>query len=89
MSSDFLTGFTRLLIARLLSAGLVEIREGSEGAIAGFVGAALARGGEYGSLVSGVTRALIACPEVEELYATDEELKELINDLAYPEVWRP
>lgn len=81
MSSTFFTGFAHMVLVRLLARGLIEIRAGREVQTAEFVGQALATAGDYRSLISSLSQAFVVCPEVEELYATDDELRELINDI--------
>lgn len=83
MASSFLSGFTRIVVGRLLEQGLIEVSEGTKAEVVAWVAARLASPGPTPSLVSTLSRALLSCPHVEELYADDEELKELITDLSF------
>jgi hypothetical protein len=81
MSTPFLERFAHALVERLLAEGLLEIREGAEHLVGVALAAHLGGVGEGGQLLTEVDRGLIACADVEELYADLEQLKELVQDL--------
>lgn len=75
-----LHGFSQALVQRLIQVRLLEVRMGSEDEVVVYVAQRLAAV-ETGSLVSELVRALTACDAVEELYADDRELMNLIAEL--------
>lgn len=75
-----LQGFAQALVTRLVEVRLLEVRPGREPEVVVHVAERLAAV-ETGSLVSEVVRALTRCDAVEELYADDRELMDLIADL--------
>jgi hypothetical protein len=81
MATPFLTAFSEAVLASLGRDGLIELAAGTEPAVVGFVAERLssARSGE--SLVAMLSLALIEAPGVEELFADDEQLKEIVTDL--------
>lgn len=81
VSTPFLYQFSVVVVRRLLEGDRLEVAAGQEDLVARFVADALADAKEGSSLVSTLTRALLASPDVEELYADEDELRELINDL--------
>lgn len=81
MSTPFLIGFTSTVVTHLLAAGLVEIAPDREDHVVAFVADHLAGLRTGHSLISSLVAGLLACPDVEELYADDESLKELITEL--------
>ncbi|HHO53516.1 MAG TPA: hypothetical protein ENK18_22265 [Deltaproteobacteria bacterium] len=81
MSTSFLLGFSQALIARLRADGLVEITEGQIPRVEVYLTNYLDTRARGCSLLSSVEAALLACPEVEELYVDLEQLKELVEDL--------
>lgn len=88
MSTPFLVGFSRAVLVDLLGQGLVEVRPGAEDRVVLFVAEFLSSVPEGGSLVSSMSRAYLASPDVVELYADDEELKTVIEDLrSTPAAW--
>lgn len=58
----------------------MAIAEGREEHVVRHVAAALA-GKEHRSLITELTRALLSSDDVDELWADDDDLKELIQDL--------
>ncbi|HMV65574.1 MAG TPA: hypothetical protein PKA64_01895 [Myxococcota bacterium] len=81
MSTPFLLQFSRHLVQRLVAEGQVELTpDGEEATIEGLA-AHLAQAGRS-SLVTEITRGLLASPTVVELFADDDALKELVTDLA-------
>lgn len=83
MSTPFLTGYSNALVVCLLREGLVEVRPGSEGQVVAFVATYLHEKARGGSIISSTSAALLACPDVEELYADDDQLKDVVDGLAY------
>ncbi|MEZ4318260.1 MAG: hypothetical protein R3F61_12190 [Myxococcota bacterium] len=81
MSSPFLVAFVEAVVGRLLDRGDLEIADGETDAVVHAVAARLGTAGQGESLVSTLSKALLACEAVEELYADDMDLKELITDL--------
>lgn len=81
MSTTYLYRFSAVVVRRLIDDQRLEVTLGREEEVARFVADALTRAREGSSLISTLTRALLASPDVEELYADEDELKELINDL--------
>ena len=88
MSTPFLVGFTREIVARLLAEGLLDVTWGGEERVIRFVAGELAAVPPGGSLITSLARSLIRCPDVQELYADDERLKGLVQDLeSTPATW--
>ncbi len=81
MSTSLLFGFSRALIARLRAEGLVEIEAGAVSRVEIFLTNYLDTRARGHSLLSSVEAALLACPEVDELYADLDQLKEVAEDL--------
>ena len=87
MSSPFLVGFSRAVLDALQREDLVEVREGRRDHAARYVAGHLASV-ERGSLISSLARGLIACPDIDELYADDDRLKQIVTDLeSTPTAW--
>ena len=88
MSTPFLVGFTRAIVARILAERLLDVTWGGEERVVQFVAGELATVPHGGSLISSLARALIRCPDVQELYADDTQLKGLVQDLeSTPATW--
>jgi hypothetical protein len=81
MSTPFLEGFAHALVDALERDGLLEVRPGRSGAVAAHLAATLGASDQPRSLVSLTARALLDCPDVDELYADDEALKRTMEDL--------
>ncbi len=81
MSTAFLHAFSRSVVDALEAEDGLEIVVGSRERVVGYVAEGLARVGQGGQLVSALVAALVSCPDVIELYADDEALKALIEDL--------
>jgi len=75
-----LHGFAHALVARLVEVRLLEVRAGSESQVVAHVAERLAAV-ETGSLVTEIVRALTTCEGVDELYADDREIMDMIADL--------
>jgi hypothetical protein len=78
--SAFVVGFVHAVVERLVASGELELAPGTEARVAAFVGARVADG-KPRSLVSAVGEALVACPDVVEVFADDERLKEVIDEV--------
>lgn len=81
MATPFLLHYAASILQSLVNADLIEIREGQHEVVVRYLAAELHRQREAGSLISCTSRALLACEEVEELFADDEEIKELVQSL--------
>ena len=77
----FLVRVVEQVLARLVEHGQIEIEAGSEARVVHEVADALGGLSHGHSLISSLSRALLSCEAVEELYADDEELKTLIGVL--------
>jgi hypothetical protein len=82
MSTPFLLQFASSLVPALCEHGDVELFPGAtQNAVVAFMADRLGGARDGSSLVSTVVAALVACPEVEELYADNETLIARIEDL--------
>ncbi len=81
MSTPFLTQFSEALVHRMVQVEQLELQPGSTAAVVRFLAAALFAARQGSSLISTVERALIACPQVVELYADIEGIKAIVDDL--------
>jgi hypothetical protein len=77
---DLLARFAHVILDRLVAAEAVELAPGGHDDAAAFVAHAL-RNAEMRSLVTSLESALLRCPEVTEVFCSDEELKRHIDDL--------
>ena len=83
MSTPFLNSFTEAVMARLVAEDLLEL-EPESGAIAiHFISCRLGQTSKGGSLISAFSRAIIECPQVIELYADNDTIKEIVTDLPF------
>lgn len=83
MSTPFLFHFAGALIQALQERGLLELvdQEHAERNAVQFVADELDTRARGGSLISATSRALLRCPFVDELFADDDEIKALVQDL--------
>lgn len=81
MSTPFLMGFAEALVARLLEERELEVKPGKGEAVAAFLARGLAESREGESLISLTSRVLVKCDDVEELWADNDRLKEIVQDL--------
>ena len=82
MSTRFLLGFSNALVHELVAHGHIELTGADrQPAVVEFVAAYLHEHGKGFSLISTTSKALIACPDVVELYADDDAIKDLVDDL--------
>jgi len=80
MSTPFLRRFSTTVVTRMRAEGLLVVGPAGEAPVIAYVANAL--GSErHVSLVSTVSRALIACPDVEEVYGDDGDIKAIIDDM--------
>ena len=81
MSAPFLVRFVERLVGMLEAEGDLVLVEGQRDAVVLEVAGSLGTLGEGHQLVSSLTKALLAHPGVEELYADDAQLMERISDM--------
>jgi hypothetical protein len=81
--SDFLLAFSHELVWRLLAEELLLVREGTTDRVIWRLSEHLAAQKQGASLISSVSAGLLAIPEVEELFADDDELRDLVTDLGH------
>jgi len=81
MSTPFLFGFAGALVDRLLALELLVIEDGGRERVVVFLGNYLGQVARGGSLLSSVDAALLACPEVEEVFVDVEGLKPIVESL--------
>ncbi len=80
--SKFLQGFSDAYVARLIAEGHLCLVPGAKVAeVAEFVAAYLAEQESGQSLIAALAQALEECPSVDELYADDETLRDLANEV--------
>lgn len=81
MSTAFLLAFSEAIIATLLDEREIEIVSGRERAVIRYLATELHAQGASQSLISFIARLLLACPDVEELYADNDRLKALVEQV--------
>jgi hypothetical protein len=82
VTTPFLIVFATAMVHRLEAEDLI-VYSGSKDDAALFVANWLhTKGRKSGSLISAMADALLACPQVDELFADDTQLKRLVDDLA-------
>jgi len=81
MTSPFLLAYAAALVEALLEDERIEIADGEIASVIGFLASYLEGRGRGGSLISCTVHGLLACPEVVEFYADDDELKEIVDQL--------
>lgn len=85
MATPFMTGFASALVARLIAQQRIELATASDPAdLVAYIAEALTGRSQFAGLVTTLSAALIGCPLVDELFADDEELQQLVNDLGSP-----
>lgn len=87
MSSSMLLRFARAVTVSLEREGLLDVVDGGQDRLADHVATALGAVGT-GSLLTELVRAFTTCDAVIELYADDDDLKRIIEDLS-PSQARP
>ena len=83
MSTPFLSDFSLALVASLVGRDLLEVTKGNERRVVAYLATFLHEKGKGNSLLSTIEKALLTCDEVEEFYADQETLKELVETLKY------
>ena len=82
MSTSFLAGFADTVVRRLVDEGAIEVSPGASERVVWFVANWLDTRARGGSLLSHLEAALLACPEVVEIFADIDRLKAVVDDLA-------
>jgi hypothetical protein len=82
MSTPFLAGFAEAVVKRLVAEQGIEIAPGADDRVIWFVANWLDTRARGGSVLSSLEAALLACPEVTEVYADLDHLKAVVDDLA-------
>lgn len=72
------------VLTGLLAGDEIEIESGREAEIIRFCGLQLAEAGMGAQLVDTLSKALLRCDHVEELYADNARIKELITGVGEP-----
>ena len=83
MSTPFLLGYARALVHHLLTEESIEVAEGRVDEVVAFVADFMLEHGQNQSAIALTGRALMACPDVEELYLDDAGLKDAVDSLAH------
>ncbi len=82
MSTKFLEAFSGAVVERLVAEGHLDLEpSGRVDDVVRHVAEALGGEAQNRSLISTVSKALLSCPLVAELYLDDEGLRDLVNDL--------
>ena len=81
MSHPFLERFVTRVIDALLREEALEIQAGTRDAVVRDVATRLGTLGEGYSLISSLSKALLSCDAVEELYVDDQELKRIVGEM--------
>lgn len=81
MASSFLLGFAQAVVDQLHIRGWAEFVPGGETRVVEYVAQRLQEAREGSSLLSSLEAALLACPDVEELYTDLDGLKTLVDEL--------
>ena len=82
MPSPVTLAYCRRLIPRLVADGkLVLVQGASESQVADAVADGLTGLPQHAGLITNTIKALVALPEVDELFIDDEELQHLVNSL--------
>jgi hypothetical protein len=83
MSTPFLVGFAQGVVTTLLAEKLIDIARDGEVRTVMFVANYLGTTGQGTSLLSSLEKALLLCPEVDELYADLDTLKVIVEGLKH------
>lgn len=82
MSTAFLQGYARAVVRGLLDQGLVEVTEGGLEQAVSDVVEFLVKHGKNRSAIGLTGQALLSSSAVEELFATDEQIKAIVDNLS-------
>ena len=80
MTTPFLLAFSTAVLVELERSKKVELNGATE-RVAIYLANYLGTKARGGSLISGISAALVSCPEVEELFADNEEIKRIVDNL--------
>lgn len=81
MTTPFLTTFSERVLARLMTDRLITIDEAAVDRVVLFVANWLGSREPGSSLISSLEAALLACTEVDEVFADLDDLKSVVDDL--------
>ena len=84
MASPLLQQTVTYVVGRLVSESLLDLRGEAQEQVVDHVVGALVQAEAGAQLVSTLIGALLGCPAVEELYATNHQIKELITEFGSP-----
>jgi hypothetical protein len=79
--SDFLLAFCHEVVRRLMAGDRLIVRPGTADRVIWLLSKHLAAQKQGASLISSVSAGLLSFAEVEELYADDDEIRDLVTDL--------
>ncbi|MFK7928793.1 MAG: hypothetical protein AB8H79_11440 [Myxococcota bacterium] len=79
MASRFLLGYAHALVYALVQQELVDLVPDREEQAVAFLADYLERNRKGGSLISLSAAGLLDCPDVEELYADNDTLKDVVD----------
>ncbi len=79
--SPLLVNTVDRVLLSLRQSGQIEMESGRHDEVVRFCSEYLASAGFGAQLVDTLSKAMVECEFVEELYATDEELKSLITEV--------
>ena len=79
--SDFLAAFSHSLVQRLLAEERMVLRPGTADRVILLLTRYLVAQRQGASLVSTISAGLMSFPDVEELFADDDEIRDLVTDL--------
>jgi len=80
VSTPFLAAYAHAIVQSLVASDLLLL-SGDPHQVAAYVAADLARDSPARSVVASTAAALIACPDVEELFADDDDIKAIMDDM--------
>lgn len=72
------------VVTGLLQSGEIEIEQGREEEVIQFCAGELAQAGMGAQLIDSLSKALLSCEHVGELYADNERIKALITGVGEP-----
>lgn len=81
MTSGFLLRYAQAVVSALRARGLIEVREGRAEAVARDLAEYLASRAEGHQAIDSTARGLVESPDVIELFADDDELKDVVDGL--------
>jgi len=80
VSTPFLTAYAHAVVQSLIASDLLLV-SGDPSQVAAYVAADLSRDAPGRSVIASTSAALIACPDVEELFADDADIKAIMDDM--------